>query len=115
MTSGRDGSGYGRAESAASEESEGFAESLKQRSEAARGLERDLLTEVPLLYGSPNSLEAEGDAGIVLAKLHREELLRRNKGGVIASTSRRSEVTLPFERITGALAILIFLIFFLAD
>lgn len=95
-------------------DSRGFAESLKQRRRAALGLEQDLLTSVPLLYGSPDSLEPSGDAGIVLARAHREEMLRRNGGGVVQATSRRSEVALPFERATTALAILFFLFFLFA-
>jgi hypothetical protein len=91
---------------------EDFAESLKRRREAAAGLERDLLTEVPLLYGSPGSLEPNGDPGIVLARVHREELVRRNGGGVTNPSGKRSEVSLPFEELTGAL-ILIFVLFLL--
>jgi hypothetical protein len=89
-----------------------FAESLKRRREAAAGLERDLLTEVPLLYGSPGSLEPHGDPGTVLARVHREELVRRNGGGVIHPSGKRPEISLPFEELTGAL-ILIFVLFFL--
>ena len=88
-----------------------FAASLERRRQAAGGLEQDLLTKVPLLYGSPGSLEPHGDPGIVLAKAHQEELLRRNGGGVFDRSRRRSDVTLPFERMTSALAILLFLLF----
>lgn len=90
-------------------DSRGFAKSLEQRRQAAQGLEQDLLTDVPLLYGSPGSLEPHGDPGIVLARVHREDLLRRNGGGVLQSSSRQSDVALPFERTTAALAVLLFL------
>jgi hypothetical protein len=92
---------------------EEFAKSLKRRRDAALGLEQDLLTEVPLLYGSPGSLEPRGDPGVLLAQTHREEMLRRNGGGILGSSSSRSEVILPFERLTTALAVLIFLLFVL--
>lgn len=88
-----------------------FAASLRQRRQAAEGLEQDLLSKVPLLYGSPGSLEPHGDPGAVIAKAHREELLRRNGGGVPQSSSKRGDVTLPFERATTALAVLLFLVF----
>jgi hypothetical protein len=90
-------------------DAEGFAENLRQRRQAAKGLEQDLLTKVPLLYGSPGGLEANGDPGIVLARAHRGELVRRHSGGVTKVTGERSEVTLPFERAVTALAVLLFL------
>jgi hypothetical protein len=96
----------------AAEDARAFAESLKQRRRAAQGLERDLLTDVPLLYGSPGSLEPHGDPGILLAKAHREELLRRH--GAAAPPSRRSDVALPFEGLMSALAVLLLLFFFFA-
>ena len=86
---------------------EEFARSLDQRRQAANGLEQDLLTEVPLLYGSPGSLEPQGDPGVVLAQVHRDELLRRNGGGVFQGSAERSEVTLPFERATTVLALML--------
>ena len=89
---------------------EEFADSLKHRGEAAKGLERDLLTTVPLLYGSPRRLEPRGDPGVVLAQIHRDEMLRRNGGGVLQAGSRRSDVALQFERTMEALAIVILLL-----
>jgi len=89
---------------------EEFAKTLKGRRQAALGLEQDLLTEVPLLYGSAGGLP-RGDPGIVLAELHREALLRRNGGGVPNASARPSDVALPFERAMGALAVLLFLFF----
>ena len=89
-----------------------FRASLKQRAEAAKGLEKDLLHEVPRLYGSPDRLAPNGDPGISLAKIHRDELKRRNGGGVPNSTTRRSDVELPFERaalILGLVAITVLL------
>lgn len=88
-----------------------FAARLEQRRRAAQGLEQDLLTEVPLLYGSAGDLP-QGDPGIVLAKAHREELVRRNGGGVLRPSSRRSEVRLPFERLMAALLVLFLLFVF---
>ena len=88
---------------------EAFAESLKRRQQAAQGLEKDLLTEVPLLYGSAGG--PARDPGIALAQIHREELLRRNGGGASGPSGKRSEVTLPFERIVVALVVLLFFVF----
>ena len=85
------------------------AESAR-REAAARSLERDLLTTVPLLYGSPGRLEQDGDPGVTLARVHREELVRRNGGGIVRASGSRSEVALPFERATTMLAVLLFLL-----
>ena len=63
-----------------------FAAHLQQRAEAARKLEEGLLTEVPILYGSPGPHEPEGDSGIVISRLHREELLRRSGTTPFVST-----------------------------
>jgi hypothetical protein len=60
---------------------------------------------VPLLYGSPGQGEPQGDPGIVLARLHQEEMLRKNGGGVFPTSRNRADIRLPFERATGALAI----------
>jgi hypothetical protein len=90
---------------------EEFAARLKRRGQAAKGLEEDLLTKVPVLYGSVGGLEPDGDPGILLAKIHREELLRRNGGGISSSSSKRSNVALPFEGAIEALAVLLFLFF----
>ena len=83
-----------------------FADGLKARRQAALGLERDLLTNVPLLYGSPGEA---GDPGIVLARAHREDMLRRNGGGAMQTSGKRADVALPWERAIGALAILLWL------
>ena len=85
---------------------EDFAESLKRRREAAEGLEQDLLAEVPLLYGSPGGV----DPGIALARIHREELVRRNGGGVSHPSGKRSEIALPFEGAVAALAAILCLL-----
>jgi hypothetical protein len=95
-----------------SDEAARFAEDLRRRAEAARGLEKDLLTDVPLLYGSPGRREACGDPGIALAQIHREALVRKNKGGIPIPSSRKSPASLPFERATIALAILIAIVHF---
>jgi hypothetical protein len=88
-----------------------FAESLERRRQAADELGKDLLNEVPLLYGSPDGgYTPEGDPGIVLARIHREEILRRNGYDVSEASGTKSEVSLPFERTTAALALLLFLI-----
>lgn len=91
-----------------------FSEDLKRRGQAARGLEQELLTNVPLLYGSPGEMEANGDPGIAIARAHREDMLRRS-GSPLRASGRRSEVTLPFERATAALALVLFLISLLLD
>lgn len=95
-------------------DAEGFAASLKRRRQAAEGLEQDILTEVPLLYGSPGACEAEGDPGIALARIHRRELVRRNGGGVMQVSGERSDVALPFERAVTVLALFLFLFFVIA-
>lgn len=94
---------------------EAFAASLKRRRQAARGLEQDLLTEVPLLYGSPDDGARHGDPGRVLARTHRDELLRRNGGGVLSRPGKRSDAALPFEGTMTAVAFLFFLFFLFAD
>jgi hypothetical protein len=88
---------------ASEEEHRQFVESLRRRGQAAEALQNDLLTEVPLLYGTPGSLEARGDPGIILAEIHREELVRRNGGGVAKRAEGRD--TLPFEDTTMAIAL----------
>lgn len=97
---------------ASPDDSEAFAANLKRREQAAKGLERDLLTEVPMLYGSPGPMEPRGDPGILLARAHQAELLRKNGGGAPASSKRRSDVQLPFERTVAILAVVLFLLFF---
>lgn len=84
--------------------------SLEQRRQTAQGLEQDLLTDVPLLYGSPGRT-SEGDPGRVLARLHREKLLRRHGRDVPTSRRRRSDVSLPFERTTVAIIVLFFVLY----
>lgn len=59
-----------------------FVASLAQRRRSADAMEQDLLTNVPLLYGSPGRHEPEGDPGIVLARLHAEERMRRFGSGL---------------------------------
>jgi hypothetical protein len=90
----------------------GFAESLKRRGRAARGLEKDLLSEVPLLYGTPGQLTPDGDPGILLTKIHREDLVRRNGGGVPGPTHETADAGLPFEGAMVALVILLSIVFF---
>jgi hypothetical protein len=92
-------------------DAEKFAESLNRRRQAADGLEKELLNDVPLLYGSPEGpYSPYGDPGVVLARIHREEMLRRNGYDVSDASGPLSEVSLPFERATAALAVLLFLI-----
>jgi hypothetical protein len=91
---------------ASSDEATRFAEDLRRRAEAARGLEKDLLTDVPLLYGSPGRGEPCGDPGIALARIHREALIRKHEGGV-PSPSGKVAAKFPFERTTVAIAVLI--------
>jgi hypothetical protein len=81
------------------DDAEKFAASLKQRSEAASQLEKDLLTEVPLLYGQPGSW---GDIG--LARIRRDEMRRRS------GEKDPTPEPLRFERATAVLAVLLFLI-----
>ena len=107
--------GHSRASLSSSGGPEEFAADLKRRRQAAQGLEQDLLTSVPLLYGSPGSPQPHGDAGIALARIHREELVRRNGGGVSQLSGKPSEVRLPFERGMAVLAFLLWLFFSLAE
>jgi hypothetical protein len=106
------GAGRSAFDAVAPRDPQAFARSLKHRHEAARGVEQELLTNVPLLYGSPGEA---GDPGIVLARAHREDMLRRHGSSFPRASGSRSEVRLPFERATGALAILLSLLFFFAD
>jgi hypothetical protein len=103
----KEASGLGAGDSAPSGSREAFGAGLKRRGRAARGLERDLLTEVPMLYGSASA--PAGDPGIVLARLHREDMLRRNGGGVFQSSGKGSDASLPFEHSLAALSVLLFL------
>ena len=94
---------------------EEFAASLESRGRAAKGLEQDLLTAVPMLYGSPGCMEPQGDPGILLARIHQEELQRRHGGGGPPHSRTRSDVLLPFERVMVALPLLILLLLILLD
>ncbi|GGE86590.1 hypothetical protein [Sphingomonas prati] len=87
-----------------------FAADLRQRGLAARGLERDLIQEVPLLYGSSGRLEPQGDPGIVLAAMHRDDMVRRNGGGIPVAT-RRARAFLPYEREMAGLSLLFVILY----
>jgi hypothetical protein len=100
---------------------EEFIETLNRRRQAQDRLEKDLLNEVPLSYGSPGEVGfqidpqlREGDPGIILARIHREEMLRRNGVDAFSASGIRSEVRLPFERTTTWLVFLITAILLLA-
>jgi hypothetical protein len=91
-----------------------FIESLDRRRQAQARLEKDLLNEVPLSYGLPGEVGMQidprltgGDPGIVLARIHREEMLRRNGVDAFSASGSPSEVQLPFERRTAWLVFLI--------
>ncbi len=105
--------GHSAADPAFPNDPQAYAASLERRRKAAQGLQQELLTSVPLLYGSPG--EAGGDPGIELARAHREDMLRRHGGSPLQASGRRSEVVLPFERAIAALAFLLYLLFFFAD
>lgn len=92
-------------------EADAFAAHLRQRGEAAQKLEQGLRTEVPMLYGSPGQHAPEGDPGIVIARLHREELLRRS-GGMPVSRSEKPPAPLPFERFLIAFCVILELLYF---
>lgn len=89
------------------DEAAAFAADLARRAAAAKGLQTDLLTHVPLLYGSPDAHAPGGDPSTVLARLHREDLLRRNGGGVPSSCSDREPPRLPYERVLLALGVIL--------
>ncbi|GAA3894895.1 hypothetical protein GCM10022276_12510 [Sphingomonas limnosediminicola] len=81
-----------------------FIESLDRRRQAQDRLEQDLLHDVPLLYGSPGEVgfhdprDGPGDPGIIIARIHREEMLRGNGVDTFGASGDRSDVRLPFER-----------------
>ena len=74
-----------------------YIASLARRSAAAKGLEKDLLHEVPLLYG-----EAACTNG-VMADIHRRDMLRKNGGGVYGDYDKREIPQLPYEWVVGVL------------
>jgi hypothetical protein len=95
-------------------DAEQFTEDLERRRQAADSLEKDLLNDVPLLYGSAELGRYVrppcGDPGVVIARIHREDMLRRNGYDVSDASGPPAEVSLPFERATEMLAVLLFLI-----
>lgn len=97
-----------------SAEAAAFAADLARRAAAAKGLQTDLLTQVPLLYGSPDAHAPGGDPGTLLARLHREDLLRRNGGGVPSSRPNREPPRLPYERALLVLGVILGVIFAIA-
>jgi hypothetical protein len=100
---------------------EEFTKSLDRRRQAQDRLEKDLLNEVPLSYGLPGEVGFQvdpritgGDPGIVLARIHREEMLRRNGVDAFSASGTASEVQLPFERMTTWLVLLLTAVILLA-
>ena len=89
---------------------EAFATSLSQRRQAAERLEKDLLTQVPLLYGSPGQAAPD----LVIERLHQEELVRRSGGGILPASRRRGDAALPFERGLAVFAFSLMLLFYFA-
>jgi hypothetical protein len=81
-----------------------FVESLDRRRQAQDRLEQDLLNDVPLLYGLPGEVgfhdprDGPGDPGIIIARIHREDMLRRNGVDAFSASGESAEVRLPFER-----------------
>jgi hypothetical protein len=88
-----------------------FAEHLRQRAEAAQKVEQGLLTEVPMLYGSPGPHEPEGDPGILIARLHRGELLRRSGAMPVVRAGEPPE-RLPYERFLIVLGFVLEAVYF---
>ena len=96
-----------------------FAQDLERRRIAQDRLQEDLLHDVPLLYGQPGEagfqIDPEnrvGDPGVVLARIHREEMLKRNGVDAFRASGTRSEVRLPFERLMICLVIFLTVISF---
>ena len=99
--------------------SQAFAQDLERRRMAQARLQEDLLHDVPLLYGQPGEggfqIDPEnrvGDPGIILARIHREEMLKRNGVDAFRASGTRSEVRLPFERLMICLVIFLSVISF---
>ncbi len=76
-----------------------YIASLARRSAAAKGLEKDILREVPMLNG------LDGDKEGVLADAHRRGMLARNSGGVHGDYSKREIPRLPYEWVLVAVVI----------
>ena len=93
-------------------DAEDLADSLKRREQAADALEDDLLNDVPMLYGPSAGLPYPTSPvpDILIGRIHREEMLRKNGYDVSDASGTPSEVSLPFERPIGALVILLVLI-----
>ncbi len=92
-------------------DADAFAAHLRQRAEAAQKLEQGLLTEVPMLYGSPGHHASAGDPGIVIARLHREELLRRSSAMPV-TRCEEPPAPLPYERFLIAVCVVLELLYF---
>jgi hypothetical protein len=67
--------------------------SIKNRSRAAQGLQKDLLHEVPMLYGQNNLWGAD----VAIGKIHREGMVRKNGGGLPPGVPATSKAKLPME------------------
>ncbi len=66
---------------------------------------------MPMLYGSAGPHEPEGDPGIVIARLHREELLRRS-GAMPLSPVDEPPPRLPYERALIAIVFIVEALYF---
>ncbi len=88
-------------------DAEAFKASLDRRLKASQALQKDLLNEVPMLYGSPGAGMPGGDPGIALAEIHRENLRRRNGIERPNGPENEESVMLPYERFVAAIAIIL--------
>ena len=74
-----------------------YTAELEQRANEAKGLEGDLLHEVPLQYGAGS--QHCHDPSILMAGVHRENIVHRNGGGLPADNSSTKNLRLPYERL----------------
>lgn len=70
--------------------------SIENRSRAAKGLQKDLLKEVPMLYGKPD-IRYNWRPDEQIGSMHREGLVRKNGGGLPPGIPATSNAKLPME------------------
>lgn len=99
---------------AISDSRETFLADLKHRRRAASAMEREILTEVPLLYGEAGCHEPKGDPGIVLAELHAADRAQRHGSGLPRQTECPDRIWISLDKLF-AMATLLFVILYYFD